>query len=171
MSDTANLFSTIRQSADPEVVDAIEQLVRDGPDRGLNRINVLDFAAKKQLDEECAIAAFLHAVRLGIFELFWNVVCPVCRGVLDTSSSLKDIKKEEYHCVWCKAVYTPSLDETVEVTFTVSRRVRRIAAHAPNELPFPEYFGQLFLSAAIILPDLFELLIQRMMLDAIELPL
>src|SRR5207248_9902720 len=132
--------------------------------------NVLDFAAKKQLDEERVIAAFLHAVRLGIFELFWNVVCPVCRGVLDTSSTLKDIKKEEYHCVWCKTVYTPSLDETVEVTFTVSRRVRRIAAHDPDELSFPEYFRQIFLSSASIPPDDFEHVIQQMMLDAVELP-
>ena len=142
MSDAANLFSALRQSADPSVVDAIEELVRDASDRQLNRINLLDFAAKKQLDEERVIAAFLHAARLGIFELSWNVLCPNCRGVLDTSTALKDINREAYHCVWCKTVYTPSLDETVEVTFTVSRRVRRIAAHDPDELPFPEYFRQ-----------------------------
>jgi class 3 adenylate cyclase len=170
MSASANLFSALRQSADPEVVDAIEELVRNGSDRELNRINLLDFAARKQLDEERVIAAFLHAVRLGIFELSWNVVCSVCRGVLDTSATLKNIKQEEYHCVWCKAVYTPSLDETVEVTFTVNRRVRRIAAHDPDELPFPEYFRQIFLSSASNPPDDFEQVIQRMMLDAIELP-
>jgi len=119
MSDAANLFSALRQSADPAVVDSMEELVRDGSDRELNRINVLDFAEKKQLDEERVIACFLHAVRIGIFELFWNVLCPDCRGVLDTSAILKDINKEEYHCVWCKSVYTPSLDEIVEVTFTV----------------------------------------------------
>src|SRR5256885_4853930 len=171
MSDAANLFSAIRQSADPEVVDAIEELVRHGSDRELNRISLLDFAARKQLDEERAIAAFLHAVRVGIFELSWNVVCPDCRGVLDTSTILKDINKEEYHCAWCKTVYTPSLDEAVEVTFTVSRRVRRIAAHDPDELPFPEYFRQIFLSSASNPPDDFEQVIQQMMLDAIELPL
>jgi len=170
MSDAANLFSSLRQSADPEVVDAIEELVRHGSDRELNRMNVLDFAAKKQLDEERVIAAFLHAVRLGIFELFWNVLCPDCRGVLDTSAILKDINKEEYHCVWCKSVYTPSLDEIVEVTFTINRRVRRIAAHDPDELPFPEYFRQIFLSSASNPPDNFEEVIQQWMLDAVELP-
>src|SRR5882672_2826152 len=132
MGDAANLFSALRQSADPEIVKAIEELVREGSDRELNRINLLAFAATKQLDEERVIAAFLHAVRLGIFELYWNVVCPVCRGVVDTSAMLKDINKEEYHCVWCKAAYTLSLDENVEVTFTLSRRVRRIAAHDPD---------------------------------------
>src|SRR5437763_10856120 len=134
MSDAANLFSALRQSADPAWVDAMEALLRDGSDRKLNRITLVDCAAKKGLDEERASAAFLHAARLGIFELSWNVLCPDCRGVLDTSTVLKDINKEEYHCAWCKTVYTPSLDEIVEVTFTVSRRVRRIAAHDPDEL-------------------------------------
>jgi len=170
MSDAANLFSALRQSADPSVVDAIEELVRDASDRQLNRINLLDFAAKKQLDEERVIAAFLHAARLGIFELSWNVLCPNCRGVLDTSTALKDVNREAYHCVWCKTVYTPSLDEIVEVTFTVSRRVRRIAAHDPHELPFAEYFRQIFLSSASEPPDNFEQVLQEWMLDAVELP-
>ena len=68
------------------------------PDRALRRINVLDFAAKTTLDEERAIAAFLHAARLGIFELSWNVLCPSCAGVLDASATLKNINREQYHC-------------------------------------------------------------------------
>src|SRR5881275_3198080 len=135
MSDAANLFSALRQSADPSVVDAIEELVRDASDRQLNRINLLGFAAKKQLDEERVIAAFLHAARLGIFELSWNVLCPNCRGVLDTSTTLKSVKHEDYICALCAAGYEPNLDEMVEVTFTLSRRVRRIAAHEPNDFP------------------------------------
>ena len=37
MSEAKNLFSVLRQSADPEVVDAIEALVQDAPDRALCR--------------------------------------------------------------------------------------------------------------------------------------
>ena len=69
MSEARNLFAVLRQSADPGAATAIEELVRDAPDRALCRINVVDFAAKAGLDEEQAIAAFLHAARLGIFEL------------------------------------------------------------------------------------------------------
>jgi hypothetical protein len=93
---------------------------------------VLDFAAKTGIDEERAIAAFLHAARLGLFELSWNVLCPSCGGVLDASTTLKSVNKAEYHCAWCAAGYALTLDEIVEVTFTVSRRVRRIAAHDPT---------------------------------------
>ena len=60
MSETKSLFTALRQSADPGVADAIEELVRDAPDRALSRVNVLAFAAKRVLDQERTIAAFLH---------------------------------------------------------------------------------------------------------------
>src|SRR5215469_5558194 len=170
MSEARNLFSVLRQSADPETADAIEKLVQDAPDRALCRINVLDFATKTRLDEERVIAAFLHAARLGIFELSWNVLCPGCGGVLDSSATLKSVDKDEYACAWCAAGYTPILDEIVEVTFTVNRRARRIAAHDPEELPFNEYFRQVFWGSGIDVPDHFEDLIQEIVLESVELP-
>ena len=170
MSETRNLFALLRQSADPGTAAAIEELVRDAPDRALCRINVLDFAARRGLDEERAIAAFLHAARLGIFELSWNVLCPSCAGVLDAGATLKNVNHEQYHCAWCAAGYEPVLDEIVEVTFTVNRRVRRIAAHDPDELPLAEYFRQIFWSSAIDLPEDLDWLIQEITLDTVELP-
>ncbi len=169
MSEAKTLFTVLHQSADQRAATAIEELVRDAPDRALCRVNVLDFAAKTGIDEERAIAAFLHAARLGLFELSWNVLCPGCGGVLDTSATLKSVNKDEYLCALCAAGYRPTLDEMVEVTFTVSRRVRRIAAHDPHELPFAEYFRQIFWGSGIDVPDDFEQLIEEIVLDAVEL--
>src|SRR5216683_2749814 len=107
MSEAKNLFSVLRQSADPATVDAIEKLVEEAPDRALCRINVLEFAAQRGLDEERAVAAFLHAARLGIFELAWNVLCPGCGGVLDTSTTLKSVNNEQDAGVACAAVCAP----------------------------------------------------------------
>ena len=44
MSETEALFSILKQTADPVVVDAIKDLVDNGEDRALNRINLLDFS-------------------------------------------------------------------------------------------------------------------------------
>ncbi len=170
MSEARNLLTVLRQSTDAETAAAIEELIQDAPDRDLCRVNVLDFAAKTGLDEERAIAAFLHAARLGIFELSWNVLCPGCGGVLDSSTTLKSVNKDEYDCALCAAGYRPTLDEMVEVTFTISRRVRRIAAHDPHELPFAEYFRQIFWGSGIDVPNDLEQLIDEIVLDAIELP-
>ena len=170
MSEADNLFTALQQATDRDAAAEIKTLVHEAPDRALCRINVLDVAAKTGLDVERAIAAFLHASRLGIFELSWNVLCPGCGGVLDTSTTLKSVTKEEYDCALCAAGYQPTLDEMVEVTFTVSRRVRRIAAHDPHELPFAEYFRQIFWGSGIDVPDDFERLIEDIVLESIELP-
>ena len=60
------------------------------------------------------------------------MLCPGCGGVLNEGATLKTINREEYGCALCAAGYKPTLDEMVEVTFTVSPRVRRIAAHDPD---------------------------------------
>jgi len=170
VSESEALFSVLRQSADPDCVAAIEQAVGEAPDRALCRVNVLDFAAKHGLDEERALAAFLHASRLGLFELSWNVLCPGCGGVLDAGSTLKTIDHEEYACGLCASGYKPTLDEMVEVTFTVSPRVRRIAAHDPDTLPEAEYYRQIFWSSGVDLPESLGDSLAEFTIDSIELP-
>jgi len=171
VSESEALFTVLRQSADPGAVAAIENLVREGPDRALCRINVLDFAKKTGLDEERAIEAFLHAARLGIFDLSWNMLCPGCGGVLDASATLKSFDRQKYDCALCACGYEPTLDEMVEVTFTVTPRVRHIAAHNPDTLPVAEYFRQIFWSSGIDLPeDTLAELIEEITIESIELP-
>src|SRR5512137_2211593 len=153
MNDTQALYKVLQQSADAEAAAAIEKLVKSGTDRELCRINVLDFAAKTGINEERVIAAFLHAARIGLFELSWNVLCPGCGGVLDAAATLKSVHGDEYTCALCAAGYEPTLDEMVEVTFTVSPRVREIAGHDPGRLPVWEYFRQVFWSSGADLPE------------------
>ena len=101
MSGAQALFAVLRQSADADCVAAIERLVDDAPDHRLSRINVLDFAQRRGLGEEKAIASFLHAARIGLFELSWNVLCPGCGGVLDANATLKSLHAEQYNCALC----------------------------------------------------------------------
>jgi class 3 adenylate cyclase len=171
MSEAEPLFAVLRQSADPKVAAEIERLVKDGTDRELNRVNALDLAAKRGLDEEKTIAAFLHAARIGLFEMSWNVLCPGCGGVLDAGATLKCLDRSEYSCALCAAGYETNLDNIVEVTFTVSQRVRKIAGHDPHSLPFTEYMRQVFWCSGIDLPGdkEFDELASKFILEATEL--
>jgi class 3 adenylate cyclase len=170
MSETAALFDVLRHSADPAAAKAIEQLVAEGSDRALCRLNVLDFAKANDLDEEKSIAAFLHAARLGIFDMSWNMLCPGCGGVLEAGATLKSIDHHEYDCSLCATGYEPTLDEMVEVVFTVSPRVRPIAGHDPDSLPYIEYARQHFWGTGIDLPDDLEHRFDDFAVEVIELP-
>src|SRR5881394_2206917 len=151
--ETERLFTVLRQSAKPELVSAIEKLIKDAPDRELCRINAPAFATEHKLDEEDVIAAFLHGARLCIFDMSWNILCPGCGGVLGSGATLKTVNQAEYTCALCAAGCEPTLDEIVEVTFTISPRVRKIAAHDPGTLSWIEYYKQVFWSSGVDLPD------------------
>jgi class 3 adenylate cyclase len=170
MSEAHELFKLLAQSANADAAGAIERLVADAPDHQLCRINPLAFAARNGLDEETTVAAFLHATRIGMFDIAWNVLCPGCGGVLDTNASLKTMQKEEYVCALCADSYAPTLDEMVDVTFTVSPRVRRIGAHSPDELPLAEYYRQMYWGSGIDIPEEnYEAFVDDFVIDHLEL--
>src|SRR6202795_5058865 len=172
MNENETLFVALRQSADKDVVDMLERMVRDAPDHALNKMNALDLAAREDLGEEQVIAALLNAVGLGMFEMTWNVMCPSCGGVLSANKSLKTLDRGQYNCAFCDAGYETTLDNLVEVTFTVSPRVRKIAAHSPDALPAAEYYRQVFWSSAIDLPDDIDMekLLDEVRLEIVDLP-
>ena len=169
VSESHTPFNVLRRSADSNVTEAIVRLVQNAPEHKLCRINVLDFASKNGFDEEPVIAAFLHAARMGLFELSWNVLCPGCGSVLNTNATLKSIRPE-YACELCAAGFTLTLDELVEVTFTIAARVRKIAAHSPETLPIWEYYRQILIGSGVDLPEAFEQAMDEAILDSVELP-
>ena len=170
MSEAKDMFALLGQSADARAVEAIRHLVSEGKDYQLCRINPLAFAASNGLDEETVIAAFLHATRIGMFDIAWNVLCPGCGGVLDTNATLKTVQKDEYVCSLCASAYSPTLDEMVDVTFTVSPRVRKIAAHSPDDLPLAEYYRQMYWGSGVDVPEEgYQDLVDDFMLDHVEL--
>src|SRR5258708_27162883 len=97
MSEIQAQIAVLKQTADPAVAEAIARLIDEGEDHELNRINLLEFAKRSGLDEERVISGFLHAARLGLFDLTWNVLCPGCSGVLDAHDTLKSLRPDAYH--------------------------------------------------------------------------
>ena len=170
MSEIKAMFALLRQSADSGVVDVLERHVAEAPDRKLARINPISFAAEYSLDQERVIAALLHSAKIGIFDMSWNVLCPGCGGVLDSNTTLKTVSSEAYACTLCATDYEPTLDQMVEVTFTVSPRVRQIGAHSPDTLTPMEYYRQLYFSTEIALPEDFETLWETITLESLDLP-
>lgn len=164
-------YQALEQCTPGAFATALRQFVADAQDRELNRVNVLDFAARYGVDEEVAIDGFVHAAHIGLFDLSWNLLCPGCGGVLGASATLKSLRKPEYHCAICAVAYQPTLDEIVEASFSVNHRTRQIAGHAPDTLPFWEYLRQYFWSSGIALPDgdAFDRLAAQITLDTVEL--
>jgi class 3 adenylate cyclase len=169
MAEATTLWELLRQTADPSVAGALKSAVETGSDRSLNRVNPLAFSTERGLNEEAVIGALVHAARLGLFDMSWNMLCPGCGGVLESAAALKTLNRDHYFCAFCVQDNEPTLDQLVEVTFTVNPRIRRIGAHDPSTLSHAEYMRQIFWSSGAVVSEDIEAAIQRVTLDLMEL--
>ena len=122
----------------PRVVSRLETLLRSGTDEALFRINPIRFAADRGIAEDEAIDLFLHGTLVGLFEMDWLLLCPMCSDVVESLHSLRSLHSH-YHCHLCQGDYEAVLDDYIAVTFTVSPAVRRIRFHDPDALPVGDY--------------------------------
>lgn len=134
----SNLFSRIEALSrtspfTPAELSALQAFVETAPDAALFRVNPLTYAAERAMADHRAIDLFVHASRAGLFDLSWNVLCYGCGGYLQSGHALGDLKAQT-HCAVCDLEIEATLDDTVEVSFTVSPAVRSIRFHHPNDL-------------------------------------
>ena len=123
----------------PRLVARLEGAIRSADDYDLFRINPLKFAADKGVAEEECIDLFLHAGKLGLFEMNWQLLCPACAQIVSSFSQLRAVHSH-YHCDLCRVNFDTNLDDFVEVSFTVARGVRDIRFHHPEELSASDYY-------------------------------
>src|SRR5690349_8033363 len=114
MSESEPRFAALQRCpVNPAAAAALEAWVREAPDEALHRINICDFAAARGLPESETLDLFLHAARLGLFDLSWNLLCPGCGGIIESGDSLKTVDRSHYNCSLCAAAYETTLDELV----------------------------------------------------------
>ena len=107
------------KSWSPRVVSRLETLLRSGADEALYRINPIQFATEKSIAEAEAIDLFLHACVAGLFDMDWQLVCPMCSDFVESFRSLRKLHTH-FHCHLCQSDYDAALDDYIMVTFTVS---------------------------------------------------
>jgi class 3 adenylate cyclase len=130
------------RSWSPRVISKFETLIRSGDDLSLYRVNPLAFARDRSIAEAECIDLFLHAARSGLVEMSWDVVCPQSGMVLDSFGALRTLKTH-YVCGLCDVSGETDLDDFIEVTFTVSPQIRRLAFHDPSSLSVEDFHWKL----------------------------
>jgi class 3 adenylate cyclase len=134
----------------PRVISKLENFIRTANEEDLFRVSPLQWALQKSVDEYEAVDLFLHGAKAGLFYMEWDVICACCGRI---SQSLRDLHSLESHstCKLCFRKDTPNLDDSVQVTFTLSPSVRSLRFHHPETLTLEEYcFKYLFEPSTII---------------------
>src|SRR5215510_5426574 len=123
----------------PRVISKLESFIRTAEDYDLFRVNPIQYATEKNLAESEAIDLFLHSASLGLFEMEWHLVCPACGHVVESLRSMHKLHST-FVCRQCAFEAAVSLDDYIQVTFTISRSVRDIVFHHPELLTAEDLF-------------------------------
>jgi hypothetical protein len=101
----------------------VEGLVRGDDEQALFRVNPVAFASRQGLALGESIDIFLHAAKAGLFAMEWNLVCPTCGDSVQSFRSLSKANSH-FHCTVCDLNSEATLDDFIQVSFTISPEVR-----------------------------------------------
>jgi class 3 adenylate cyclase len=122
----------------PRLISKLENDIRMADDAALFRINPLGFAVERKLSETEVVDLFLHASAVGLFNMNWIILCPLCSCVINSFRALGNLNGN-CRCTMCHVDFVAELDDMIAVTFTVSPTIRRITYHDPEFLPVGDY--------------------------------
>lgn len=113
-----------RAERGPGIVNKVAEFLVSADDFAVARIRAYQLADEWGESRRDVLEICLLATRVGILDLQWDILCPLCRGGKDVGS-LKDIPAGG-HCSTCNIDFTVNFDRFVELTFRPNAAVRRV---------------------------------------------
>jgi adenylate cyclase len=110
---------------EPELVARLVETVERGDDFVMARLRPYALADAWSTPRRKVLDLCLRATRAGLFDLRWDLLCPLCRGVKESGSTLEEMKQRA-HCEVCNIDFAANFDRSVELTFRVSPTLRRV---------------------------------------------
>ncbi len=151
----ANPYLTTRLSAlreaggvDPAHVERLGRYLEEEPEREVFRMNPYRYAERTGTPARAAIDLFVRATHAGVLEFTWGVLCKGCGGFLTTASALRALEAGR-DCRLCGDPINASVDDNVEVAFTVAPAARSIRYHRPELLDPDRDWGELYYSGSL----------------------
>ncbi len=108
------------------LAERLAELVASAQEVDVERIRPRALARRWGVPERSAIEVCLQAVRDGMLESRWDILCPRCRGAQLAATSL-DRVPTNVHCDSCNISYDRDFTENVELSFHPAPSLRPLA--------------------------------------------
>ncbi|HZY13587.1 MAG TPA: DUF5939 domain-containing protein, partial [Beijerinckiaceae bacterium] len=87
----------------PHVSSGLEHFIRTAGDYDLFRVNPIQYAIANGLSEAEGIELFVHAAKVGLFEMQWLLICAYCPQVAGSFRELDQVHPR-FQCEFCNAL-------------------------------------------------------------------
>lgn len=113
------------EGGDTEALARLARLLREGEETVLMRLRPYALARDWGLGRRAVLEACLRLARLGMLDLRWDLVCPLCRGAKAVAPRLDGLPVE-VHCESCMIDYQAEFDRSVELSFKPNAALRAV---------------------------------------------
>jgi class 3 adenylate cyclase len=114
------------EGTDPSLVSRLLDTVAHADDFVLARLRPYALADHWGVSRRDALELCLLATRMGLLDLQWDIVCPLCRGAKASSPTLSGVKSG-VHCDTCRLDFVADFDRLIELTFRPNPTIREIS--------------------------------------------
>ncbi|WP_353572567.1 DUF5939 domain-containing protein [Candidatus Albibeggiatoa sp. nov. BB20] len=123
-----NKVSTLKAfpSLNSDIVERFAQILKTQGDWQLFRINPLKFAEQHDFDPQDCTDVFIHGAKIGLFDMNYNMVCPMCGGIANSHHELDELESDGFYCYVCDINVPTALDGQVEVSFTIQPDIKAL---------------------------------------------
>jgi class 3 adenylate cyclase len=115
----------LERTGEPELVARLVETVEKGDDFVMARLRPYALADAWSVPRRKVLELCLQATRAGLFDLRWDLLCPLCRGVKESGLTLEEMKQKA-HCEVCNIDFATNFDRSVELTFRASPTLRQV---------------------------------------------
>jgi class 3 adenylate cyclase len=115
----------VERTGEPELVARLVEVVDEGDGFALARLRPYALADAWGAPRRKVLEICLHATRAGLFDLRWDLLCPLCRGAKESGSTLAEMKQRA-HCETCNIDFAANFDRSVELTFRANPTIRPV---------------------------------------------
>jgi len=115
------------QSADDKTLVCLAEYLNQADDLSIQRMRPYALADGWGLPRRTVLETFLRATRAGLLDMYWDLLCPECRGVSEDHHNLADLHGRS-HCNTCEIDFSVNFDHNVEVIFRPNPSIRPVDA-------------------------------------------
>lgn len=113
------------QGEDVDILDHLHDYLLQADDLSIQRMRPYALADGWGLSRRNVLETFLRATRAGMLDMYWELLCPECRGVAEGHQHLGDVSGSA-HCNTCRIEFNATFDHNVEVIFRPNPSIRAV---------------------------------------------
>lgn len=117
----------LAEGTDAVTLNKLNDFLQRADDISIQRMRPYALADVWKLSRRTVLETFLRATRAGMLDMYWDLLCPECRGVTEDHGKLGDLSGRS-HCNTCQIDFSVNFDQNVEVIFRPNASIRTVDA-------------------------------------------